>query len=139
MPKTSPADDRRKPRTDSIEIYPAGRGKIISIVKKSIPPKPRKKHDPRFVHFWLPSNPDNIAMIEYLDPKKRIYLFPEGRRLEREDRLKMAASLVLSIRSLDRAETWNYRRNAPYFITRELREEINRQWKRYTKWRTKQK
>jgi len=139
MPKRGHVPQNRVPRTDSIEVFPAGRGHIVSIVKKSVPPKPRKKKDPKFVHYWLPSNPDNIALVEYLTHNniKRIYLFPEGRQLSYDERFKLCASLIVSIyRSLDKSET---SKRARVVFPNELREEVKRQIKRYENWRKRQK
>ena len=133
-------NSNNKPKLEEISVYPAGRGKVLIIAKKSIPKKPKKTSQPRYTHSRIKSNPQDISLVEYLnnDQIKHIYMFPEGRQLNHEERTKLAAALIVTLpRYLGESNTMQTSRN-PYFISKELRKEIKIQWRRYKKWRKKQ-
>jgi len=122
--------------TESTEIYPAGRGKVLIISKKRIQPKPKKhKPNPSFLHSIIKSNPESIKLKEYIgkDGVKRVVLFPEGKILQYEERLDLACSLLISLPKIP--ETYGMR--TPYVLTREVRRRCKAKMKRYRKWREK--
>lgn len=128
-----------KPTTESVEIYPAGRGKVLVITKKHMPKKTNqyKRKNPSFVWFNIKSNPDNIALIEYLnDGKRATYLFPEGIEISREKALEL--STVLYLRSLDTGKTMNMARNKRFRVSQEFKIQAKKQARRYNRWRMKQ-
>lgn len=143
-------DKRPKQLTESVQLYPAGRGKILAIIKKSIPPKRRshKRKNPKFLHYVKKTNPNNLALVEYLtqDDIKRIYLFPPGIQLSLEDRKELAASLLTTIPKvplysksniLDKSKSSKVA-HFPHFFSRSLMKRIKFKWRRYMKWQNKQ-
>lgn len=123
--------------TESTEIYPAGRGKILIVSKKRILPKPKKsKPNPSFLHSTVKSNPESIKLKEYIgkDGIKRVVLFPEGKILQRDERLDLACSLLITLPTIP--ETLGVR--SPYIFTREVQKRCKAKMKRYRKWRAKQ-
>lgn len=144
FPKTDPT-------TESVETYPAGRGHILRIVHKRTTPKRKHfKENPRFNHCHVPSNPESIDLVEYLNSDgtneetiKRIILFPENRQLNRQERLDLACALlvstitynVVSKRYTDKCAP--HFAKYPHFLTREIRLMLKKKWKRYEKWRRK--
>ena len=136
---------QQKPKLEEIATYPAGRGKVLIIAKKSMPKKPQKSPSPRHTHYYLKSNPEPISLVEYQNnDRKAIYLFPEGRKMEYEERLKLAAALIATlpknykkrVKCMDTrhvVRTVSNNREPP-IVTKELRQEVKRQRRRYQKW-----
>ena len=85
--------------TESTKVYPRGRGKVLVISEKSVLPKPKKEKGARsLVLFAIKSNPDPVILKLFVSDKpKRYVLFPEGRVLQYEERLKLACALIASL------------------------------------------
>lgn len=116
---------------ESVEVYPAGRGKILAIIKKKMPTKPKeyKNKQPRYLHAKLKANPEDISIVEYLDSNsgnKHIYLFPFGLELSYEQRKDLALSLLSTLYSVNKDEIR---------ITAQIRRELKAKWKKYLRWR----
>jgi len=122
--------------TESTEIYPAGRGRVLVVSKKRILPKPKKhKPNPSFLHSIIKSNPECIKLKEYIgkDGIKRIVLFPEGRVLQHEERLDLACSLLITLPTIP--DTLGVRN--PSLFTKKVRKLCLAKMKRYRRWRNK--
>jgi len=137
----------KKPITESVEVYPAGRGHILAIIKKKTPPKTRKyKHpQPRFTHARIQMNPEDLVITEYLDSDeshKYIYLFPQALQLSKQEREDLALSLLATLpstpRYLGKRKTMKPLDNFPVFLTQNQRQTLKKKWMRYTKWRKQQ-
>jgi len=133
----------RKPLIESVEVYPAGRGHILALVKKRIPPKTKKyKHkQPRFAHTRIQMNPEDLTITEYLSNgnRKHIYIFPEGKQLQHQERQDLALSLLATLptpRYLGKGETIKSSKY-PIFLSTQQRKILKQKWKRYIKWRKK--
>jgi len=139
-----------KTKTESIELYPAGRGKVLILTKKKVLPKPKKykKSQPRFGHVLIKANPNPIQICEYLDTtgeynRKHVYFFPEARELTHEEREDIALSLLATL-----PHTYNTKLLSkgipnksskklkfPIFLNTRQRQILKQKWKRYVKWR----
>ena len=138
--------------TESINIYPAGRGHIVQITKKRVICKQKEytRHNPRFNHCHIKSNPEPISFVEYLNQDgineetiKRIILYPENRQLSRQERLDIIASLLITTITYN-VVSKRYKETVsktlsktPHFLTQELYALVKKKWKRYVKWRMK--
>lgn len=137
--------------TESVELYPAGRGKVLILTKKKILPKPRnyKHKQARFAHTRIKSNPKDITITEYLQtdtyaPVKHIYLFPEGKQLTHKEREDLALSLLATLphytpRYLGESNPKKTPRKLPHkfpvFLNTQQRQILKRKYKRYDRWR----
>lgn len=114
--------------TESIEVLPHGRGRVVVIAHKRVMKKPRfaKDRSPRLCLVRIKSNPNDIAFAAYLNKDRiiRFYLFPEKRQLSSDERLEFAAALLATIE-----------RQRNCLITILFRKEIERARRRYLKWR----
>lgn len=135
----------QKPILENIQVFPAGRGKVRIEMTKRIKPKSSKhrKSEPRFTHTRIRSNPQDITITEYLGDgdRKYIYLFPEKRELSFEERQDLALSLLATLpyvvpRYLG---TGNTIKSYPIFLSHKQRQILKSKWKRYCKWRKRQK
>ena len=99
LSSSPPDQDEKKPVTESVKIYPRGRGKVLVITEKSIPRKPRRTRSPHFIFTRIKSNPSDFTIAEYFneDMIKRIYMFPESRQLSKEERIKLLSGLLLTL------------------------------------------
>lgn len=138
MPKKKP----RKPITEELRTFPAGRGKIAFFGIKRRPRKPRsfKKPQPHFMHVKVASNPDNITIAEYLDTSqdynvKHVYLFPEARELSRDEREDLALSLLATVPNYKQLTVKRKSMKFPVFLTHRQRAILRRKYRRYDKWR----
>jgi hypothetical protein len=85
--------------TESTEILPNGRGRIVLISHKRVLPKPKKqKKGNSLLLFYAKSNPESIKLRLFLNNGvKRYVLFPEGRILQQEERIELASALIASL------------------------------------------
>lgn len=143
MKKQPQTATTEKPITENVEIYPAGRGKVLLLIKKSIPPKTKQhKHpQPHKTHVRIKCNPDDMTITEYLDttpepPHRHIYLFPEKRELTIKEVKNIALSLLailprLTVKRLLEKTSSKF----PVFLNQEDRATVKQKYKRYKRWR----
>lgn len=136
-----------KPITESIKLYPAGRGKVLILTEKRVPPKPKnyKRHQARFGHLRIKSNPEDITITEYLQqdtyaPRKHIYFFPKAKQLSYKEREDLALTLLSTLPSIylgtrGKGEPMKFTSKFPVFLSTRQRQILKQKWKRYIKWR----
>lgn len=135
---------KKNPITETVEIYPAGRGKILAIIKKSLPKKPKtyKRKNPRYNHMRIRMNPESLTITEYLnnsDGRKHIYIFPQAYQLNYEERERFALALLLTLpRIRGMGNSMKLPTKFPVFLTTQQRKILKKEWRRYMKWRRKQ-
>ena len=84
--------------TNNTKVYPAGRGKVVVISEKQVSRKQRKTKSDKITLASIKSNPNNITLVEYRTVGlKRIYMFPEGRQLSKEDRIQLISALMVTL------------------------------------------
>lgn len=85
-----------QPQTEECKRYPAGRNKTLIIKTVKTKRKPKSKNDRRLCLTSIVSNPDNITLValKQTDKNYTLWLYPEGRRLNRDEELRLLSSLM---------------------------------------------
>lgn len=98
--------DKEDGTTEYIKCFPAGRNKkaVFKIIESEKEP-PKQRNPNRMLLLSLPANPQSICFVVYHkehkgynkilgDRKNALVIYPERRRLSKEEREKVVASFV---------------------------------------------